>query len=124
MGAIDIQAKIKRGLSKAIDKTGSNNSDLVYLVKKTNFGGDTPIDPPITSTKDVLLVDAIFKSYDQKMIGGNIIAGDRQLVSNNQVEIQSGDTIKEGATLYTVIDIDIKAPTSDVLAYISQVRVK
>ena len=124
MGAANIQAKIKRGLAKAVDKTGSASSELVYLVQKTNTGGNTPIDPPIVTESNVLLVNAIFKSYNQKMIGGNIVAGDRQLVSDDSVKIEAGNTIKQGSTLYTVIDTDIKAPTSDVLVYISQVRVK
>lgn len=124
MGAANIQAKVRRGLSRAINKTGSTSSDLVYLVNKTISGGDSPINPPVTSTNDVLLVDAIFKSYDQKLIGANIQAGDRQLVSNSDVAISVGDTIKEGVNLYVVINIDIKAPTSDVLAYIAQVRLK
>ena len=124
MGSANIQAKIKKGLARAINKTGSASSDLVYLVEKTNTGGNTPINPPVITENDVLLVDAIFKNYDKSLIGGNIVAGDRQLVSNNDVKIKTGDTIKQGTALYTVIDLDIAAPTSDVLVYTSQVRVK
>ena len=68
MGSANIQAKIKKGLAKAINKTGSTNSELVYLVQETNTGGNTPIDPPVISTNDVLLVNAIFKNYDQSLI--------------------------------------------------------
>lgn len=124
MGSANIQAKIKKGLSKAINKTGSTASELVYLVQETNTGGNTPINPPVIAEVDVLLPNAIFKSYDKSLIGGNIVAGDRQLVSDNTVEIKIGDIIKQGTTKYIVIDTDIKAPTSDVLAYISQVRVQ
>jgi len=71
-----------------------------------------------------LLVNAIFKNYDQSLIGGNIQAGDRQLVCDNTVVIEVGDTIKQGTTNYIVIDLGQAAPTSDVLVYTPQVRVK
>ena len=124
MGSANIQAKIKKGLAKAINKTGSTTSELVYLVQETNTGGNTPIDPPVISTNDVLLVNAIFKNYDQSLIGGNIQAGDRQLVCDNTVVIKVGDTIKQGTTNYIVIDLGQAAPTSDVLVYMPQVRVQ
>lgn len=124
MGSANIQAKIKKGLAKAVNKTGSASSELVYLVQETNTGGNTPIDPPVITTNDVLLPNAIFKEYDKNLIGGNIVSGDRELVSDNTVVIKTGDTIKQGTTQYTVVNLDIKAPTSDVLVYISQVRVK
>lgn len=124
MGSANIQAKIKKGLAKAVNKTGSINSDLVYLVQKTNTGGNTPIDPPVITETNVLLKNAIFKSYDKKLIGANIVAGDRELVSDDSVPIKTGDTIKQGSTKYIVISSDIKAPTSDALVYLSQVRVQ
>ena len=124
MGSANIQAKIKKGLAKAINKTGSASSELVYLVKETNTGGNTPIDPPVTTKTDVLLVNAIFKNYDQSLVGGNIVAGDRQLVCDNSVIIAEGDTIKQGSTNYIVIDLGQSAPTSDVLSYSPQVRVQ
>ena len=122
MAAIDIQAKIKKGLARAINKVGSPASDLVYLMQEAVSGGDTPLDTPTVTVTPVLLVNAIFKSYEKELIGGNIVAGDRELVSDNTVEIKAGDTIKQGANEFVVIDVDIKAPTSEVLAYISQVR--
>jgi len=124
MGSANIQAKIKKGLAKAINKTGSSSSELVYLVQKTNSGGNTPIDLPVVVETDVLLKNAIFKSYDKSLLGANIVAGDRELVSDDSVAIKEGDTIKQGTTKYIVISSDIKAPTSDVLVYISQVRVQ
>ena len=117
-----IQGRIKRGLAKAINKTGSPSIEKVYLMQKTVVGGDTPLDTPTVTVTPVLLVDAIFKSYDKELIGGNIVAGDRELVSNNDVEIQTGDIIKQGNDDFIVIDVDVKAPTSDVLCYIAQVR--
>ena len=117
-----IQGRIKRGLAKAINKTGSPSIEKVYLMKKTVVGGDTPLDTPTVTVTPVLLVDAIFKSYDKELIGGNIVAGDRELVSNNNVEIQTGDIIKQGNDEFIVIDVRVKAPTSDVLCYIAQVR--
>ena len=117
-----IQGRIKRGLAKAINKTGSPSIDKVYLMQKTVTGGDTPLDTPTVTVTPVLLVDAIFKSYEKELIGGNIVAGDRELVSNNDVEIQTGNIIKQGNDEFIVIDVDVKAPTSDVLCYIAQVR--
>lgn len=124
MGSANIQAKIKKGLAKAVDKTGSANSELVYLVQKTNTGGNTPIDPPVTTETLIELVNAIFKNYDTSLIGGNIVAGDRMLVSDNTVLISVGDIIRQGTTNYVVIDLGKAAPTSDVLAYFPQVRVQ
>lgn len=124
MGSANIQAKIKKGLAKATSKTGSSSSELVYLVQKTNSGGNTPIDPPVITTNDVLLVNAIFKNYNQSLVGGNIQVGDRQLVCDNSVVISVGDIIKQGSTNYIVIDLGQSAPTSDVLVYTPQVRVQ
>ena len=90
LAAIDIQEKIKRGLSKAINKTGSASSDLVYVEKIVLSGGNSPLDPPVRTPTSTLLVDAVFKSYDRKLINENIKAGDRELVSNNDVEIKIG----------------------------------
>ena len=124
MGSANIQAKIKKGLAKTVNKTGSSNSEIVYLVQKTNTGGNTPIDPPVTTETLVELVNAIFKNYDTSLIGGNIVAGDRKLVSDNTVLISVGDIIRQGTTNYIVIDLGEAAPTSDVLVYTPQVRVQ
>ena len=124
MGSANIQAKIRKGLAKAIAKTGSASSEKVFLIKMINTGGNTPIDPPITTETPIELVNAIFKEYNQSLIGGNIVAGDRQLVCDNTVAISVGDTIEQGITRYTVIDLGQSAPTSDVLVYMPQVRVK
>ena len=123
MSAANIQAKIQKGLAKAINKTGSASSELIYLVQKTTTTG-TPLAPGITTSTNVLLTNAIFQEYDAKLVDINILAGDRKLVSDNVTPIKQGDIIQQGTVFYIVIDVDIKAPTSDVLAYISQVRVK
>lgn len=122
MGSADIQAKVRKGLAKATAKTGSSSSDLVYVVKVVESGGDSPLNPPTQTPTDVLLVDAIFQSYEVDLIDGTIRAGDRRLVANGDVEILTDEVIKQGAVEYKVISVDIKAPTSDVLAYIAQVR--
>lgn len=125
MGAANIQAKIKRGLAKAINKTGSASSDKVFLVSSVQTGGgNTPIDPPVFTDTNVELVNAIFKEYSQELLGGNIVAGDRQLVCDNAVEIKVGDTIIQGSINYVVISLGQSAPTSDVLVYTPQLRVK
>jgi hypothetical protein len=124
MGSANIQAKIKRGLAKAVNKTGSASSELVYLVNVIIRIGTTPLDDVQKITENVELVNAIFREYDKKLIGGNIVKGDRELVCDNTVEIKTGDTIIQGVMSYTVIDLEIKAPTSDTLLYIAQVRIK
>jgi len=124
MGSNNIRAKVQKGLARAINKTGSSSSELIYLIEKSNLGGNTPLDPPVITESKVLLVDAIFKSYDASLVDGDIQSGDRQLVSNSDVAIEQGNIIEQGSVRYIVIDIDIKAPTSDVLVYISQARVQ
>ena len=123
MGSANIQAKIKRGLAKAVNKTGSSSSDLVYVVKTTSTGTSS-VDPGIDTEISTLLVNAIFQEYNINLIGANIQAGDRKLVSDSDVVINVGDVIRQGSTNYIVINVENKAPTSDNLAYISQVRVK
>ena len=124
MASVDIQAKIKAGLAKAVNKPGSASSPNVYLVSETVTGGDTPLDEPTIVATDILLKDAIFKSYDQSLVGGNINQGDRQLVSNNDVPIATGDTIKAGDDIYAVHDVETKSPAGDALVYISQLRLQ
>lgn len=118
-----IASRIKAGLAKAINKTGSSSSDLVYLVTETKAGG-TLTTPPSIVESEVLLKNAIFKDYDAKVFDVNILAGDRALVCDNSVVIKQGDTIKQGSSSYIVVNPNIKAPTSDVLAYVVQVRLK
>ena len=124
MGSANIQAKVKLGLAKAISKTGSATSEKVYIVKNTETGGNDPLIPPTVTTESIELVNAIFTEYDTNSIDGNIQAGDRKLVSNNDVAVIAGETVTQGTTRYIIIDVDTKAPTSDVLAYISQLRVQ
>lgn len=126
LSAGNIQARIKRGLNRAYAKTGSANSDKVYVVKTTVSGGDgTPLNPGTSTQSDVELVGAIFTSYNENHIDGSEIKqGDKKLVSNSDVVINQGDVIKQGENEYHVVNVNPKAPTSDVLAYISQVRSK
>ena len=119
MSAENVQAKIKSGLAKAINKTGSATSEPVYLVVKTNTG--TPLAPAVTEST-TLLVNAIFKSYDKFLTDINIQAGDRQLVSNSDVAVSQNDIIRQGTTDYMVVAVDVRAPASEPLVYISQCR--
>lgn len=120
MSSADIQAKIKRGLAKAVNRTGSANSELVYMTRLINTGN--PLSPASTTSTPVLLVNAIFKTFDKKYTDIDIRAGDRELVSDSDVTIQQGDIITQGTTTYKVISIDYRAPTSDPLVNFSQVR--
>jgi hypothetical protein len=123
MASADIQARIKKGLARAVKKTGSSDSQKVYIIKESG-GNNDPLNPVTPTSQTIELVNAIFTEYDTNSIDGNIQAGDRKLVSNKDVAVVIGETITQGATSYIVIDVDTKAPTSDVLAYISQVRVQ
>jgi hypothetical protein len=123
MSAASIQANLKAGLAKAKKAVGSSSSEKIYVIKETIVGGG-PLGGGTTSSVTTLLPNAFFKSYDASLFGGTMLAGDRVLVSDNVTAIIQGDTIQEGTVFYIVINIDIKAPTSDVLAYIAQVRLK
>jgi hypothetical protein len=123
MSAASIIANIKKGLGNAAAATGSAISDKVYLVKSVTVGGG-PLGGGTTTNTTTLLPNASFKSFDSKLFGGTMLAGDRVLVSDNVTAITQGDTIQQGASFYIVVSVDIKAPQSEVLAYISQVRLK
>ena len=124
MGSANTRAKIKKGLAKAVNKTGSIDVDKVYLIKRTNTGGNSPVNPPVYAENSIELVNAIFTSLDTKLFDGDIKASDRQLVSDNDVYVTQGDIIEQGANRYIIINQDVKAPTSDVLAYTSQLRLQ
>ena len=123
MGAVNIQAKIKKGLAKTVAKTGSINSDKVYLVSKSTTAGN-PLSPGVTTSISTELTNATFIDYDAKMFNINILAGDRKLVCDNVTIIKQGDEITQGSASYVVISLGIVAPTSDVLVYMPQVRLK
>jgi hypothetical protein len=123
MSSSELIQDVKDLLAEAISLAGSITSEKIYVIKETITGGGL-LGGGTTSSVTTLLPNAVFKSYDAKLFGGTILAGDRMLVSDNVTAINQGDTIQEGAVFYIVINIDIKAPTSDVLAYISQVRLK
>jgi hypothetical protein len=119
MSSASIQSKVKKGLAKAIAATGSSTSEPVYLVVKTQTG--TPLAPSVTEST-TLLVNAIFKSYDKFLTDINILAGDRQLVSNSDVAVSQNDIIRQGLTDYLVVAVDARIPASEALVYISQCR--
>ena len=124
MSSASIRAKIQSGLSKAVVATGGANVEKVYLITRTNTGGNSPLNPPVISESQTELVNAIFKSYSKNLIGGNIQSGDRELLSDHAVEVLPGSIIRQGTTEYIVIPSDVVAPTSDVLMYKSQCRVQ
>lgn len=123
MGSAQIQKKIKAGLARAQKKTGSTSSEKVYLVKTTTTA-TSPISGGVTATTTTELVNAIFIDYDARVFDINILAGDRKLVCDNANIIAQGDEITQGSSTYIVINTSIVAPTSDVLVYMPQVRLK
>jgi hypothetical protein len=123
MSSSELRQDVKDLLAEATELAGSSTSEKIYVIKETITGGG-PLGGGTTASTTTLLPNAVFKSYDAKLFGDTILAGDRMLVSDNVTAINQGDTIQEGTVFYIVINIDIKAPTSDVLAYIAQVRLK
>ena len=123
MSSSELSQDVKNLLAEAQKLAGSSTSEKIYVIKETITGGG-PLGGGTTSSTTTLLPNAVFKSYDAKLFGDTILAGDRMLVCDNATVINQGDTIQEGTVFYIVINIDIKAPTSDVLAYILQVRLK
>lgn len=122
MSGASVAAKVKKGLRNANKAVGENPSPI-YKEIKTSSGGDG-ITPPTETITNAQLVDAIFKSYDQKAIGesSSILAGDRQFVCNGDVPLAVGDTVKHGTDKWLVKFVDIKSPAGIPLAYIAQVR--
>jgi hypothetical protein len=123
MSSLELSQDVKNLLAEAQKLAGSSTSEKIYVIKETITGGG-PLGGGTTSSTTTLLPNAVFKSYDAKLFGDTILAGDRMLVCDNATVINQGETIQEGTAKYIVINIDIKAPTSDVLAYILQVRLK
>ena len=121
MSGVDIQQKVRNGLRKATVATGSG--ELVYLVKRTESGGETPLDPPVIIEEDVLLKDAIFKSINKGLIdGNNVRSGDRELVVSDDVLLSQNDIIKQGSKRMSVIAVEYKEPSGVLLSQIAQVR--
>ena len=123
MSSSSIRSKVTKLLAKAVVLTGSVNSDKVYLVSKSTTAGN-PLSPGVTTSISTELTNATFIDYDAKMFNINILAGDRKLVCDNVTIIKQGDEITQGSVSYVVISLGIVAPTSDVLVYMPQVRLK
>ncbi len=128
MAGVDIQAKVRSGLNKAIGATSSATAPLVYLIEMVG-GNGTPTNPTVPTESPVLLVDAIFKSTTENIGQSNtgtfsslIEAGDRLMVSNGDVLISPNDIIENGTTRLIVVDVDVKEPSGVPLAYIALVR--
>jgi hypothetical protein len=125
MSSTSIRAKIKSGLAKAVQATGSSASEIVYLVQREQSEFNSPLSPESPSDTLVELTNAIIKSYTSNEVDNESVrAGDKQLVSDSDQAITEGDTIRQGSTDFTVVSVETKAPTSDVLLYISQIREK
>jgi len=123
MSSAQIQKRIQAGLKRAQRKTGSPTSDKVYLVSKTIVAG-TPLAPGTSTSTNIELTNAIFIDYEAKHFDINILAGDRRLICDNVTIVKQGDEIVQGSLTYYVVSIAIIAPTSDVLAYMPQIRLK
>jgi hypothetical protein len=123
MSAAQIQKRIQAGLKRAQKKTGSPTADKVFLVNKVTTAG-TPLVPGTTTSTSIELTNAIFIDYDAKHFDINILAGDRKLICDNVTIVKQGDEITQGSSTYYVVSLGIIAPTSDVLAYMPQLRLK
>ena len=121
MSGIDISKKVKAGLRKANAATGENPNPIYKEVRVLT--GRDGITPPSATITDIQLVDAIFKSYDQKSVDNTLIkAGDRMIVCNGDVELHNGDIIKEDGIKYIVITSEIIRPAGVTLAVKAFVR--
>jgi hypothetical protein len=121
MAGVDIQNKVKAGLRKATIKTGDGTS-LIYLNKKVRTAG-TPITPPTETVTPILLVDAIVKQYDRKLIDNDLIrGGDKRLVVNGDVDIVQNDEVDVNGIIHAVIDVEVCKPSNVSLAYQVQIR--
>ena len=120
MAGIDIQAKVKRGLARAVNKTGSG--DLVYLVRETQSGG-TPLAPSTITTERILLVDAIFKNIKINQMTNSLIqAGDRELIASSDVVLKLNDKIEQGSRKMYIVSNEPVEPAGAVLVYKPIVR--
>jgi len=125
VGATNIQNKIKFGLSKAFDALGESDSPLVYVVKSTSTGGSSPLDPPVITTEDVLLKNAVFDDVSNDLIDGTLIRlGDSIVTSDSDVEVVQGDVIKRGSELWDVVTVIKTDPFGFALVYEPVVRLK
>jgi hypothetical protein len=123
MSSASIIQDVKSLLAEAITLAGSSTSEKVYLVTSVTVGGD-PFGGGTTTETNTLLTNATFKSYDAKLFGGTMLASDVALVCDGDTVIKQGDIIKQGLKFFTVEAMDVKSPTSDVLAYILMLRTK
>ncbi len=120
MAGIDIQSKVKRGLSKAAKATGSG--DLVYLVRETQTGG-TPLSPPTITTERILLVNAIFKNIKINQMTNSLIQhGDRELIADADVVLKLNDKIEQGSRKMYVVANEPVEPAGVNLVYKCIVR--
>jgi len=127
MGGLSVAAKVVRGLAKANVKVGENDSPILTLVKVTvTGGGNNPFDPPVTTTENIVLVNAIFKSIDKSSIDNDLIKdGDRELVCDGATEIKQGEVIESSTgEKFIVISVSISSPYGIPLAYKPIVRRK
>jgi len=123
MTSARIRSKVETILAKANKLTGSSSSESVYLIKRTK-PEDTPLNPSTYTESKVLLSNAIFTSINNKLFDNDLQATDKQMISDYSVTVGQGDIIEQGANRYIIINQDITAPTSDVLLYISQLRLQ
>lgn len=120
MSGSDIADKVKAGLRKA-QIAVSDGNNLVELGEEVVVK-DPVLGDQVTITWTVL-TDAVFKSYDKKYIDGTtILAGDRQLVANGDIELKRGLKVRGYGKEYKIQNVDDKKPSEVRLAQIAQCR--
>ena len=121
MSGLDIANKVRNGLRKATNATGSG--EHVYVIKRTTTGGCGPALPGNTTEEEFLLKDAIFKTINKTLINDDSIrSGDRELVVNADIVINQNDVIRQGSKRFLVVAVDTKEPSGVLLSQIIQVR--
>ena len=122
MAGVDIANKIKAGLAKANIKTG-NGTNAIYLNQKSYTPGGTPSNPAVETITPILLVDAIIKSFDRKVIDGDLIrGGDKMLVCNGDIDIVQNDEIDVNGVIHIVMPVEVCNPSNVPLAYTVHIR--
>ena len=121
MSGLDIATKVKLGLLKAAIRTG-NGSSAIYLNQKTSSPG-TPLVPSVETVTPILLVDAIVKQFNKKLIDNDLIrGGDKELIINGDIEIVQNDEIDVNGKIHIVINVIDCNPSNVALAYRVQIR--
>ncbi len=114
MSGASVAAKIAKGLGKVTKALGSGES--IYLIQKTVTAG-SPTSPGTVTTENILLKDAVLKSIViNQFSNSSAIDGDKELVTNSDVELKVGDKVIQGSSTMIVKVVTAYKPSGVLLA--------